>query len=415
MFSSAWPYIGMRSSAFYVDYASFAADSSGLDRLEVYYQIYTSKLLYLRKNGQYVSHFGVSAVIRKGKKQITASETEGFLYKDTYDETSNDDEFLINSFSFLVKPGKYVIEVTLTDLNADTALPLKTDIFLPDYEAKSPSLSSIEFARDISEADDESDFNKKRWKVIPSCSRIYGDDSDRIQFYFEFYSGDGMADTTEFVYEIVDKKKDTIISKTDKRKITEENGVVGQIDIENLKPGAYKLIISAPDGRITTANNFSIQWSALAMVEYDIDTAVEQLRYIATAKEMDKLKNASEEQLIQLWKEFWKSRDPSPGTEENEIQDIYYRRIAYSNEHFSISTKEGWKTDMGMIYILHGEPDDIERHPFDLGSRPYQIWYFYSPRRRFLFIDTKGYGEYILQYPYDGDINKAPDISGGRP
>jgi len=279
--------------------------------------------------------------------------------------------------------------------------------------------SAIEFVRDISDTGKPTKFDKNHWKLIPSCSRIYGDDNNQLGFYFEYYSNQNAGDTIQFTYEVKDDKDDIVASETISHKITKHNGFVGQINLEKLKPGLYDLMISTPAYRknklVSTSGSFNISWSALAMVEYDIDTAIEQLRYIANSEELDELRNSTNDQVIKLWTAFWKSRDPSPGTEENELRDEYYRRIAYSNKNFSLAGKDGWKTDMGMIHIIYGEPDDIERHPFDIDTKPFELWYYYNPRRRFLFVDEKGYGEYILQYPQDGDINKPLDFREGRP
>jgi hypothetical protein len=66
--------------------------------------------------------------------------------------------------------------------------------------------------------------------------------------------------------------------------------------------------------------------------------------------------------------------------------------------------KEGWKTTRGMIYIMYGEPDELEDYPFELSRKPYQVWLYYrlSPPRKFLFIDEWGTGDYELQPPYNG-------------
>jgi GWxTD domain-containing protein len=57
-------------------------------------------------------------------------------------------------------------------------------------------------------------------------------------------------------------------------------------------------------------------------------------------------------------------RDPTPGTAENEMKEEHYRRIAYTNEHFSTAVGlPGWKTDRGRIYISFGPPDEIDSHP----------------------------------------------------
>jgi GWxTD domain-containing protein len=62
--------------------------------------------------------------------------------------------------------------------------------------------------------------------------------------------------------------------------------------------------------------------------------------------------------------QFWKRRDPTPGTDENEFKEEHYRRIAYSNEHYADPNGlPGWKTDRGRIYITYGPPDEKETHP----------------------------------------------------
>jgi GWxTD domain-containing protein len=60
--------------------------------------------------------------------------------------------------------------------------------------------------------------------------------------------------------------------------------------------------------------------------------------------------------------DFWRRRDPSPETMQNEGKEEHYRRIAYSNDHFA-SGKPGWLTDRGMIYIKFGPADRKETNP----------------------------------------------------
>jgi len=69
----------------------------------------------------------------------------------------------------------------------------------------------------------------------------------------------------------------------------------------------------------------------------------------------------TDEEREQFIEQFWRRRDPSPDTEENEFKEEHYRRIAYANEHFA-SGIPGWKTDRGRIYITRGAPDEITDH-----------------------------------------------------
>src|SRR5581483_11982639 len=89
----------------------------------------------------------------------------------------------------------------------------------------------------------------------------------------------------------------------------------------------------------------------------------EDVRYIITPEEEAVFKQLSnDEERDQFIEQFWLRRDPTPDTPENEFKEEHYRRIAYANEHFA-SGIPGWKTDRGRIYIIWGQPDQIESHP----------------------------------------------------
>jgi GWxTD domain-containing protein len=113
-----------------------------------------------------------------------------------------------------------------------------------------------------------------------------------------------------------------------------------------------------------------------------------------------KMRKADQEEKKRLFLEFWEKKDPTPGTQENELMNEYYRRVNFSNQNFS-GYLEGWKSDMGMVYILFGPPSDIERHPFELQTKPYEVWYYYELNRTFIFVDESGFGEYRLITPFD--------------
>jgi GWxTD domain-containing protein len=85
--------------------------------------------------------------------------------------------------------------------------------------------------------------------------------------------------------------------------------------------------------------------------------------YIITDEERQALHRLSnDEERDTFIEQFWRRRDPTPDTEENEFKEEHYRRIAYANERFA-SGVPGWKTDRGQIYIKYGPPDEIESHP----------------------------------------------------
>lgn len=87
------------------------------------------------------------------------------------------------------------------------------------------------------------------------------------------------------------------------------------------------------------------------------------ISYIITPQERAAFKKlTTDEERDRFIQEFWRRRNPNPGSPENTFKEEFYRRIAYANEHFS-SGIPGWRTDRGHIYIMYGPPDEIESHP----------------------------------------------------
>jgi GWxTD domain-containing protein len=135
---------------------------------------------------------------------------------------------------------------------------------------------------------------------------------------------------------------------------------------------------------------------------------------IITAEEANAYnKLTTDEERQNFIADFWRRRDPSPDTEENEYKDEYYERLAYANEHFS-SGKAGWQTDRGRIYIKWGKPDSVDSHPSGgayqrqsyegSGSTityPFETWFYRSLPNvgsgiEIQFIDPTGSGEFRI-------------------
>ncbi len=76
---------------------------------------------------------------------------------------------------------------------------------------------------------------------------------------------------------------------------------------------------------------------------------------------------------------FWQQRDPTPGTPQNEYQEEIEKRFEHVNYYFKRgSTREGWKTDMGRIYMILGKPNSVESYEDKFGIYPVQVWYYYG-------------------------------------
>jgi GWxTD domain-containing protein len=89
----------------------------------------------------------------------------------------------------------------------------------------------------------------------------------------------------------------------------------------------------------------------------------EDVVYIVSEEEKKVFKDLqNDEERESFIEQFWLRRDTDPRTPDNEFKEEHYRRIAYCNERFA-SGFPGWKSDRGRVYIVFGEPAEIESHP----------------------------------------------------
>jgi len=112
---------------------------------------------------------------------------------------------------------------------------------------------------------------------------------------------------------------------------------------------------------------------------------------------------------------FWKQRDPTPGTPQNEYQEEIIKRFNHANKFYGRgTTREGWMTDRGKVYIVLGEPaskQDLSGRP---GIQPCEIWYYYGDKEKGLpvhfglvFFKRRGSGELVL---YDSVSDGIPSL-----
>lgn len=110
---------------------------------------------------------------------------------------------------------------------------------------------------------------------------------------------------------------------------------------------------------------------------------------------------------------FWKLRDPTPGTPENEFKTEHLRRFEYANTVLARGAgRPGWTSDRGKFYIILGKPISIDRYDSELGLRPCEVWYYYTDGGKGLplhfglvFFQKSGAGELKLYDPFvDGPL-----------
>ncbi|MGA9406072.1 MAG: GWxTD domain-containing protein, partial [Bacteroidota bacterium] len=210
-------------------------------------------------------------------------------------------------------------------------------------------------------------------------------------------------------YRVLDKKEKLMYTLSERRRLDgKKSEMIAKIDSARFPAGGYQLEVVAQTIRssdtlvtftVEKRRGFVMRWGTVPLTLEDLDLAIRETKYIASSKDYNAMMDAPTlEQKQKLFKEFWSKRDPSGGAQRNINMEEYYSRVQYSNDHFSHFI-EGWRTDMGMVFILFGAPSTVDRHPFEIDSKPYEIWSYFDLNTQIVFVDESGFGDYKLVTP----------------
>jgi GWxTD domain-containing protein len=134
----------------------------------------------------------------------------------------------------------------------------------------------------------------------------------------------------------------------------------------------------------------------------------EEVVYIIAPAEREVfLKLATDRERDLFIEAFWKQRDPTPGTPQNEFKTEHARRIAYADRYLGRDApRPGWRTDRGRIYIILGEANDIQRFEGKSSTYDVEVWFYQGKTDSGLpagfnvvFFRPGGHGEYKLYSP----------------
>jgi len=404
----------------FLDFARFKSDKPDQIRLEVYYQVYNAGLQFDRDGDTWAAHYELGMTIKDDDGRVAADSTRRKEIRVTdLARTTSSYDYRSSQFNFDLPGGRYTVFARLKDLGSDKVVHHKLETKLDVFDSSKPSMSDVEFTQAVSEVTDSGDvFQKGNLQVVPAVTKAFGgSDDSRLLYYVEIYRGSDEDEKILVETKLRHATKGLIYRDT--LYITFTGSVDRQLremSLAEFPPGAYEMEVYLRGRRNkkldSQRRDFEVLWSRDALVRTDWDKTLDQLGYVSEPGELDEFRKLeSIEERKQAFDEFWRRRDPTVGTAENEAMREFYRRISVSNLRFSILRREGWRTDRGLIYIRYGEPDDIDDVPYAPNTVPYQVWHYYMAGRykRFLFVDENEDGDYRLEYPYDG-LYQTPDF-----
>jgi len=388
-----------RGPAFHLDAVNLATpDRPDLSRLNLFIELVYDELQFVKMSDVYEATYDISIIIYdKDGEQVDGKTLQEKVTVADFDETNKRTSYNQSNRTFDLEPGSYKIEVTLQDPESGQSSRIKRNIRLQDFSKNELAISDIIWVSEVGV-----DSLGYVQSIRPQVSDPLKGLSSPSYAYFEIYNPENLSNVS-VDYELRrEHKKKTVKARLVENVTGEKRIIYFPIQADSLSHGIYHLIVKARAGKeeAEADKTFYVRWSILPVNARDLDEAIDQTRYIATKEEWKRLKKAKDDQRLEEYKKFWLRRDQTPGTELNEAMESYYTRIEYANQNFSAMQFQGWRTDRGMVYIILGPPDDVERNAYPRYSKPYEIWYYYRYNTEFAFLDATGFGDFHLETPY---------------
>jgi GWxTD domain-containing protein len=445
---------------FTVDAAAFP-DSSG-HQLEIYVRIppTTVAALVRDEKGAARTRLSVRLKNRFGAKQHEASEEFAVAPGDT---SLGFGKVIV--LPFPVKPGGYRMTVRLEDplsrkrgityvgRKVAESTEVEGDVVVNEPRA-GHELSDPEFIWAEADSVNAGAFRRGQHALLPNPERLYGLFANDLVAGFVARTGNTDPRAWHWRARVYDAKTKMVAERESSATASRELFATVVLDLAKEPSGGYDLDLKVwQEGdslAMTRRAHFSIAWEPGSWERNptEREDIVHFLLHPDVEERFARMHPGEQERFLV---DFWKERDPTPETAQNEVRDAFFARVDRANKNFGrFGLAKGMFSDMGRTFIRYGEPDEILRqvipsgdqsltqaielleltedrptgdvHQKGLGAdtRAFEVWIYEGsqpdpndvndaalesallprPHRRtvFLFVDEQGYGDYTLRY-----------------
>lgn len=416
------------SIEFEFDYAQFAYDSSN-NFVEFYYSFNQGSMKAITDSlGKRID--GILKV--SVEDSVTGEVLVNNQWKVSHpipDDDPDQNQSLIGLIGFILPEGSLRCEITGIDFNnPDNSKSIVEYLRIKPIYNNEVGLSDIQLAYKMIQGSENQNsiFYKNTYEVIPIPNLVFGKDQPVLFFYIELYHLQKLKhDESKLkLNQLIVNSRGNVVTAKDKyfNRGSDSRVEVGSFVIANLPTDTYTLFLSVIDSAnnkgVSTSKKFFVynpdlfvddtalagNLSLLAttfgsMSEEELDDIFEKSKYLASAPEVDRYKKLNNEDgKRQYMNEFWNARDQISDTPRNEYYLKYFQRVEIANDRYATLSRPGWKSDRGRIFLVYGEPAEIERYPSQIETRPYEIWHYTDIEGGvvFIFADLLGFSDYTL-------------------
>jgi len=398
------------SKSVFMDALCFRGDTANV--IDVFVLVPYQILQFDKRGSRFVAEMTISLKVKDvNSKTIKELSESKKVYVDKYEEAQGSTAgFYHKEERFRLAPGNYTIEAIVLDNKSNNTSSKTRKITSIEFDKYPFSISSIMLVSSVEQVN-------SKYKITPHLSDNISSLDEGFFIFFESYSKENL-DSVDYQVRVLNAKNELVYTGERLRKmlpfttgatVTQRNYVRVALP-KKMTSGIYTLKLYAfgkdmpadsepKDFLASSERSISIERTFASAINDDVDKAIRQLRYVATQAQIEEIqKGSNDDEKRTLFEKFWRSIDPTPTTSLNEAFEEYYARIGYANEKFR-SVGEGWMSDKGMVYVIFGAPDFMDRQPRRADGRTAERWTYNSTNRTFTFVDNSGFDDFRLIQP----------------
>lgn len=383
---------------FDLDWAVFLTENDS-GRVEFYYGVPYDQLTFQPGTEGIFALFTVATEMNGIDVQFSESGTINKRARvKSFQEAVQHQRTFVDQFSIVAPPGSYQVRVTIADsLNQGTIIDT---VNIPDFTSHL-ALSSIQLALALLR-----DTATGRLVVVPNPGRRFDPRAQNLFAYWEVYGLLPDSGNYQFSYLLLDlATKDTVVRSRPvvRKKSGAKATVTLELGIENLAEGSYLFVVNVTDlsndQTVNAHQQFTIGSPAPILRPYTFQPSPQEekyyrkLEFIATPKELACYNSLSDTGKMSYLAWFWSKHNLAE----------FVRRMETAEGRYRSGRTSGINTDRGRVYVRYGEPDAVERKTMEMEIKPREYWFYYQLGYTFVFIDTRGDGNYRLAWTNSPD------------
>lgn len=368
-------YVTTRASLPEFDAALFHTPDTSGQRLDVYVSLKEARLKFEKIGDLFRARYTVSVRLLRDGEPFQAREIQRVVWRKAYPSFS-DSSYDASLVSFRVNPGEYSSDIVVTDEVSGEKAIRKYQKEIPDLSGRNVYLSDILLLGRL-------DTLGKGRRITPFILKNAGLLSDTLKFFTVLLSENSSSDSVFFdVFKLESHERlpsgfggslfsssalgydpcrlgvDTFHVYSFRIPVEVGRGFTYIFGgVPEPQAGNYILKVSTHDGSGNMAASilpFLVRGRYFPDIADDLPQMVNSLRYITSPGELGKITSARTDSSVKVnLLKFW-----SEGGGHVKMSD-YYRRVTEANRFFSTCI-DGWRTPMGMFYVICGPPDYVE-------------------------------------------------------